>query len=152
MDVRITEIDERLEQFKQACRRAGVKLTHQRLEIYREVAQTTDHPDAITVYKGVRKRLPTVSLDTVYRTLSFLVDLGVLSTLGSGRERARFDGNTERHHHFICTRCGKTRDFVSSAYDDVRPPRSARAYGEVESTHVELRGICHECAARDTDS
>ena len=49
--------------FKEGLRRSGVKLTHQRLEIFREVVKSSDHPDVETIYKGVRKRVPTVSLD-----------------------------------------------------------------------------------------
>ena len=62
-----------------------MKLTHQRMEIFREVARTADHPDAQTVYERVRKRVPAVSLDTVYRNLWLLSDLGLLSTLGPPR-------------------------------------------------------------------
>ena len=63
------EIEQRMERFEEVCRNSGMKLTHQRMEIFREVAQTGDHPDAEKVYQGVRKRMPTISLDTVYRTL-----------------------------------------------------------------------------------
>jgi len=82
------ELAERLERFKAAARRAGIRLTHQRLEIFREVAATEEHPDAETVFRGIRKRVPTVSLDTVYRTLWLLEDLGLIATLGPRRERA----------------------------------------------------------------
>ncbi|MDA8177928.1 MAG: transcriptional repressor, partial [Deltaproteobacteria bacterium] len=85
------EIGRRLERFQAACRRAGVKLTHQRLEIFREIAGSTKHPDAETVYRGVRARVPTVSLDTVYRTLWLLDGLGLITTLGPRRESVRFD-------------------------------------------------------------
>ena len=58
-----------IERCKEVLKAAGVRVTHQRLEIFREVASSTAHPDAETVFRGVRDRLPTVSLDTVYRTL-----------------------------------------------------------------------------------
>ena len=69
------EIALRMDRFIKACREDGAKLTHQRMEIFREVAQRGDHPDAEMVYKGVRERMPTVSQDTVYRTLWWLKDL-----------------------------------------------------------------------------
>ena len=59
-------VERRMAHFETVCRDSGIKLTHQRLEIFREVAQTGDHPDAEKVYQGVRERMPTVSLDTVY--------------------------------------------------------------------------------------
>ena len=135
--------------FERVCRGAGVRLTHQRMEIFREVAQTAAHPDAETVYRGVRKRIPTMSLDTVYRALWLLSDLGLITTLGPSRERTRFDANLDRHHHFVCLRCGRTRDFYSDAFDELKLPHSVRAIGRVETTHVEARGVCRECARKD---
>jgi Fur family peroxide stress response transcriptional regulator len=143
------ELAERLERFEQVCRGAGIKLTHQRVEIFREVAQTGDHPDAETVCRGVRERIPTVSLDTVYRALWLLGDLGLISKLGSPWQCTRFDANLSRHHHFICTECGLTRDFYSDEFDELRLPDSVRALGQVKTTHVEARGMCLECASKE---
>jgi Fur family peroxide stress response transcriptional regulator len=140
------EIERRMLRFEQVCRSAGVKLTHQRMEIFREVAQTGEHPDAESVYRGVRNRIPTVSLDTVYRALWLLSDLGLVTTLGPSHGRTRFDANLTRHHHFVCVRCGLTRDFCSEAFDELRLPQSIRAIGRVETTHVEALGVCRQCA------
>lgn len=142
------EAKQRLDRFTQACRSAGVILTHQRLEIFREVALTTAHPDAITVYNGVRRRLPSISLDTVYRALSTMVDLGVLGTLGSPHERVRFDANTRPHHHFVCTRCGLMHDFHNDDLDRLGDVGAIEGLGRIESAHVELRGTCQACAKR----
>ena len=143
------DIDQRMARFNEICRKSGAKLTHQRLEIYREVAQTKDHPDAEAVFKGVRKRMPTVSLDTVYRTLWWLKDLGLIKTLGPPRERARFDANLGRHHHFICTQCGLIRDFYSETFSKLKLPESIQSMGYAEMTQVEVKGICHQCAAKE---
>jgi Fur family peroxide stress response transcriptional regulator len=149
MKISKREVEQRMERFEQVCRDASVKLTHQRMEIFREVAQTGDHPDAEIVYQGVRKRMPTLSLDTVYRTLWLLGDLGLITTLGPSRERTRFDANPDRHHHFVCVRCGLTRDFYSDAFDELGLPESVKALGQVETTRVEARGVCLECAAKE---
>ena len=142
------EFERRMKRFERECRDAGAKLTHQRLEVFREVAQAGDHPDAETVYRRVRERLPTVSLDTVYRTLWLITDLGLINTLGPSRERTRFDANLSRHHHFICVHCGLTRDFYSDALDELKLPAAVEAYGRVETTHVEVRGVCRSCGDR----
>jgi Fur family peroxide stress response transcriptional regulator len=134
--------------FEQVCREAGVRLTHQRLEIFREVAQTGDHPDAETVHRRVRERMPTVSQDTVYRTLWLLNDHGLITTLGPSRERTRFDANLRRHHHFVCTRCGLTQDFYSEELDDLKLPSTAKALGRIEATLVEVRGVCRGCTGK----
>ncbi len=139
------EVEERMTHFETVLRREGVKLTHQRMEIFREVARTGDHPDAEQVFQRVRKHLPTVSLDTVYRTLWLLNDLGLVTTLGSSRERTRFDANLSSHHHFVCEQCGFTRDFYSTELDKIQLPDSVDSLGEIEATHVEVRGVCRNC-------
>ena len=145
MHIDTRELEERMAHFESVCRREQIKLTHQRIEVFREIAQTGDHPDAEQVFKRVRKRLPTVSLDTVYRTLWLLNDLGLVTTLGSSRERTRFDANLESHHHFVCAKCGLTRDFYSAELDNIKLPDSIDSLGEIEATHVEVRGICRQC-------
>ena len=149
------EVEHRMQRFEQVCRDAGIRLTPQRMQVFRELAQTGDHPSAEMVYQRVRERMPTVSLDTVYRTLWLLNDHELITTLGTSRERTRFDANLSRHHHFVCVRCGMTRDFYSEELDDLKLPSSARALGQVVTTLVEARGICRECSrktARSTDS
>ncbi len=148
MRVPDAEIARRLERFEMGCRDAGLKVTHQRLEVFREVASTTGHPDAETVFNGVRERVPTVSLDTVYRTLWLLEDLGLISTLGPRRVRARFDANLDSHHHFVCENCGLVRDFEDEEYDALTAPASVRRMGSVSSVSVEVRGVCAVCAKR----
>jgi Fur family transcriptional regulator, peroxide stress response regulator len=139
----------RLEQFKTAAREAGVKLTHQRLEIFREVASSLEHPDADTVFRAVQARMPTVSVDTVYRTLWMLNDLGLVTTLGPRRERVRFDANLEPHHHYVCVRCGLTRDFESIELNALRVPALVKAIGSVVASRVEVRGVCEACGKEE---
>lgn len=141
-------IDARVANFQAVCRKHRIKATHQRVEIMRDVASTDEHPDAESVYRRVRRRIPALSLDTVYRTLRLLEDHGVISRVGSMKDRARFDANTDRHHHFVCTRCGLVRDFYSPAFDRFAPPAEVRKMGSVEAVYVELRGLCRTCRER----
>lgn len=151
MKVENIKVERRLEQFKAAAEEAGVKLTHQRLEIFREVASSLEHPDAETVFRAVRARMPTVSLDTVYRTLWMLNDLGLITTLGPRRESVRFDANLEHHHHYVCVRCGLARDFKSVKLNALRIPDAVKEFGSVVATHVEVRGICDRCAKEEAE-
>lgn len=141
-----TTLERRLERFRAAARASGVKLTHQRLEIFREVAASLEHPDAEEIFRGVQARMPTVSLDTVYRTLWTLNDLGLITTLGPRRQSVRFDANLEPHHHYICVRCGSARDFKSTKLNTLRIPDAVKALGSVVLTQVEVRGICDKCS------
>ena len=145
------EIERRVERFKDAARQAGVKLTHQRLEIFRELAASLEHPSAEAVLKALQPRMPTVSLDTVYRTLWLLSDLGLVSTLGPRRESVRFDANLALHHHYVCVRCGLARDFESAELNVLRIPESVKELGSVVRTHVEVRGVCGRCAKERPD-
>lgn len=137
--------ERRLTQWTEAVRASGVKLTHQRLEIFRELAANQDHPDVETVFRAVRVRVPTVSLDTVYRTLWLLHELGLITTLGPRRDGIRFDVNLERHHHFVCVRCGLVRDFESDALTELPLPDGLTELGEVLDARVEVRGVCGAC-------
>ena len=126
-------VDRRIDRLKSAVRSAGVKLTHQRLEIFREVASSLEHPDADAVFRAVRRRVPTLSIDTVYRTLWMLNGLGLVTTLGPRRESVRFDANLDHHHHYVCTGCGLARDFVSPDLDALGIPDAVRALAACSS-------------------
>ena len=141
-------LQKRTDVFQKQLRASGVKLTHQRMEIFREVAMSEEHPDAETIYQSVRKRLPSISLDTVYRTLWSLLDFGLISTLGPPRKTVRFDANMDSHHHFVCTKCGMTRDFYDKKLDRLRVPESKSILETVQSTQVEVKGVCMSCSRK----
>ena len=145
MRVAKKEIQRRVARFEQVCRQHGLKVTHQRTQIFRELAAAVDHPDVETLYKRVHRRVPAVSLDTVYRTLWMLMDMGLITTLGLHRDRVRFDGETGIHHHFICTKCGMARDLHGEELNNLKAPREVKSLGRVETTHVEFRGLCSKC-------
>lgn len=143
------EAQARVDRFSQAMRDSGIRLTHQRLEVFREVAGTGDHPDAETVFRLVRERMPTISLDTVYRTLWLLNDMGLVTTLGPQRGRVRFDANASPHHHFVCSKCGMVADFYSSEFDCLDVPAEVENIGDVTTTNVQFRGICSWCREKE---
>ena len=140
------ELQRRLGTFQETCQRATVRLTPQRLEVFRAVASRRDHPDAESVFRDVRRRMPTISLDTVHRTLLLLRDLGLVVALGPRHESVRFDAHVEVHDHYVCLRCGMTRD-IKVAGARIRPrPQSVADLGSVITTRIEVQGICRACA------
>jgi len=139
-----------MELFGATCRQQGLKATHQRVEIFRELAASDEHPDAETVYQRVRKRVTGISHDTVYRTLATLQTEGLIRRTEVLGGPARYDANTKRHHHFLCTSCGLVKDFYSEALDDLPIPKSVKAFGRIEATQVQVRGVCVACASRKT--
>jgi Fur family transcriptional regulator, peroxide stress response regulator len=134
-----------MEHFLASCQKQGVKITHQRIEIFRELASTRRHPDANWIYQRVRKRMPTVSLDTVYRNLKLLEERGLISIVGMSHERLRFDANMSPHHHFTCLKCSKICDFQSDHPKRLAWPEEAKTFGQPLSIHFEVRGICKDC-------
>lgn len=148
MSVSREELDRRIVAFTEACSSTGVRMTHQRMEVFREVAKTDEHPDAETIYDRVRRRIPAISLDTVYRTLTMLETLGVLSRVYALCYRARFDATVAHHHHFVCAQCGIIRDFFCTEADKLQIPREVQSWGIMKSTHLEVRAICSKCAKR----
>ena len=142
-------IEARIQALTQALRAAGLRLTHQRLEICGEIARTDEHPDVETICDRVRARVSTVSLDTVYRTLALLEKRGLIARVDTQSGRARYDANTSHHHHFVCTECGLVRDVRSQDPAELASPTCAQEVGAVRSIHVQFRGVCSKCAARN---
>ena len=135
-------------QFKKRCQEAGVKYTQQRMLIYREVFKNRNHPDAESIFNSVRKEIHTISLDTVYRTLWLLKDMGLIRTLGPSRERTRFDANLSQHHHFICTQCNAIIDFNSKRLDELEITEDVKPFGMPSGLQINIQGICSKCDAK----
>jgi Fe2+ or Zn2+ uptake regulation protein len=106
-----------------------------------------DHPSADWVYRQARRRLPRISLGTVYRNLKFLAAAGLIREIHAGAQGTRFDGNTGDHHHVRCVGCGRVNDLPLSV-DTAREEAAARALNfRILGHHVEIQGLCPECQA-----
>jgi Fe2+ or Zn2+ uptake regulation protein len=104
------------------------------------------HPTAEWVFRQVRRRVPGVSLATVYRNLRQLVQAGlVVERVGAGG--SRFDGNLSEHHHFTCLTCRRVFD-IAEPEGRARALRIAAGAGfEVSHHRVELYGRCAACTS-----
>ncbi len=97
----------------------------------------------------MRERVPTISLDTVYRTLATLVERGFISRVPFTPGPARYDANPARHHHFVCTRCGLIRDLEDADLDAIRPTAEVARIGRPDAVSVQFRGVCAACQSRE---
>lgn len=131
--------------FTQACRDAGLRLTHQRLEIYRELAAATDHPSAEMLHQRLHRRIPTLSLDTVYRTVATFARHGLINRVETIESPSRFEAKGMRHHHLICSRCREIIDFQWHAIDETALPEEITPWGRIDSRNVVVYGICSKC-------
>ncbi len=147
MDPKLTE--QQIERFRQVCNDAGMKLTHQRLEIFKELLEAKDHPSAERVHKRLQVRMPSLAIDTVYRTLSTFNELGLIKKLHISNDRTLFDPNTEQHHHFVCSRCKKVDDIYWPDFDQTALPAGLSGIGSIQSRHLELHGVCSECMEKE---
>ena len=139
------DVQNKMLEFQKICRSNGLKLTHQRIQIFSELASSSEHPSAESIYKRLVSRYPSLSLDTVYRTLFTFEKLGIISKVQALDDRARFDGNPLPHHHMVCTKCKNIIDFYWPAFDDMQRPHETKKWGRVKSIQVELRGVCDSC-------
>ena len=126
----------------------GLKVTPQRTVIYAEFLRSKDHPSADVLYKRVKKALPNISFDTVYRTLLSFSEIGIAHIVEGSGEPKRFDPDTGNHHHFRCTRCGNIYDFRSEFYDNIEIPKELREDFKVYKKRVVLEGICKYCMGK----
>lgn len=131
--------------FENACREAGLRLTHQRLEIYSELAVACDHPTAEIIHQRIRKKIPTISLDTVYRTLATFAHHGLINKIETVESQARFEVKITRHHHLICRKCNAINDFQWESLDDVNLPVEISRWGRIENKNVIVYGTCSQC-------
>jgi len=141
----VTTVNSRVYDFERRCREAGLKVTPQRIEIYKALIMTDAHPTAEDVFRDVRKNLHSISLDTVNRTLLTLAHIGAAFVVeGTGQPR-RFDGGLGNHQHFLCIQCGKVIDFHHEPFDNIQLPQELESKYEVLRKTVYLEGLCEVC-------
>ncbi len=134
----------RLRAFEERCRQKGLPVTVQRRTILEEVLRRDDHPTADDVYEAVRARLPQLSRTTVYRVLETFVYMGLVRRLRQTKA-ARFDRNIDRHHHLVCSRCGKVIDLEDRTLDQLPLPKRKLQGFIIEEFSVRFSGTCSDC-------
>lgn len=125
------------------ARERGLKMTPQRRMIVDFLQTALHHPTAEEVFKAVNVEFPMTSRATVYNTLNWLKDAGMVREVHESGE-TRFDPNTSEHHHFVCRACGTIEDVECDLVGEVEfcalPGRQ-----HVEQAEVTLRGLCAAC-------
>lgn len=131
--------------YEETISHSGHRLTPQRREVYDVLLADRDHPTATEVFLRTKKRMPGISLATVYNCLETLVDCGLARQVNVEREATRYCANLEEHGHFICERCGKVFDIPIAK--GRRPEQLWKLPQDfaVTHAHITLQGICAEC-------
>lgn len=119
--------------------------TRQRQVILEELSKLTSHPTAAKLHEIARRRLPKLSLGTVYRNLELLAKNGAIQKLETGGTQSRFDANPERHCHIRCVRCGRVDDLRDVPADFAGDAFKSLGGYDVIGHHLEFVGICPAC-------
>ena len=124
---------------------SNLRMTRQRKVILEELCKVKTHPSADEVYEMVRKRLPRISLGTVYRNLEILSESGDIQKLEPGCSLKRFDGDTSEHCHIRCVRCDRIADApLPDVKIDLEKVKSTDF--EITGHRLEFLGLCSDCS------
>ena len=145
-----SEVDGWCSEFESLCRSRGIRVTAQRLAVYRALAEDLAHPTAETVYSRLSKQLPGLSQATIYRTLQFFESENLIRKVSSPGAIGRFDANVDPHQHLVCRVCGSLEDIsVPEFHSSVIPRVSGFT---VEELDIRLVGRCQSCASSRSDT
>jgi len=121
------------------------RFSRQREEILKILKATKSHPTAEWIYSQARKKIPRLSLGTVYRNLNNLHQKGAIRKLQLGTPFDRFDADTSPHQHFVCKKCGKIYDLFLDLEKDLKAMAQREKKFRIEKVEVEFHGICLNC-------
>lgn len=128
-------------------RAAGLRLTPQRLAIYRYLSSTDSHPTAQAIFEKLRTEYPSMSLATVYNTLETLVNLGIINSLGTaGDDAVHYDGDLTPHVNLACVSCHRVIDLQSENVDQLELEVAERSGYQILGARVLYYGLCPRCA------
>ena len=126
--------------------------TRQRQIILEELRRLHSHPTASQLYERTRRRLPKISLGTIYRNLDLLVRAGLVQKLETAGGEARFECCAPAHHHIRCVQCGRVADARGLTEDPVKVNVTEFAGYEITGCRLEFEGICPACRAANARS
>ncbi len=123
------------------------RLTSQKKVILDYLLGVTCHPTAEEVYTAVQKRLPRISVATVYRILKDLDEKNYAQTILS-KKAAHFDGNVAPHTHFVCQICDKVFDIHDECYKCGILEKKKTKVGKIKNYKIIFYGICNQCGKK----
>lgn len=136
--------------FRAFCSQHGLAATHQRQVLFEVVQSMEGHPSPEEVYSRVRRRIPSISLATIYKNLHIFVEHGMLGEVTLHHGSLRIETNRTAHHHLVCTACRSITDLDGSDFQLALQPTNIPAGFQVERMSVEVLGVCTECQARSS--
>lgn len=123
----------------------NLRMTRQRRVILETLRENNTHPSADEVYEMVRRKLPRISLGTVYRNLEILSELGEIQKLELSGSLMRFDGVPEKHYHIRCINCDRLDDAPLGSLDNIEEKLLGATEYKVMGHRLEFMGLCPHC-------
>ncbi len=124
------------------------RMTRQKKVIMEEIKKACDHPDADTLHSRVKKKLPRISLATVYRNLEDMAAQGAIIKLSGTTQRTRYDGNSHPHYHFHCLECREIEDIPVEPLEKLDQHVGHSVNHDILWHRVDFFGICSRCGDR----
>lgn len=132
-------------------REKKLKLTPQRIAVYKYLQSTNEHPSAETIYKSLQPEYPTMSLATVYKALKTLVDVNLVQEINVGEGNFRYDGKVCPHSHIQCLNCSRVDDVEGVCFSDLNEKIKDSVSYDIISNQVYFYGICRSCKENFTE-
>jgi Fur family peroxide stress response transcriptional regulator len=134
-----------MDRFTQLCRTNGLKVTPQRVAVYKALKNAKDHPCADMIHKQLLSDFPNISLDTVNRTLLTFARIQIIDIVEGQGDPRRFDPNLEDHHHFYCLSCNSIIDFHNPDLTQIQLPDDITRSFTITGKRLCLTGYCARC-------
>jgi Fur family peroxide stress response transcriptional regulator len=131
--------------FRELCADHGLAATHQRQVLYEVMQTMPGHPSPEEVYARVKKRIPAISLATVYKNIHLFVERGVLKEVSMHHGSLRVELNSHTHHHMVCLHCKAITDIEEEDLGVLPEPKRLPGGFKVERYAIDVIGICAAC-------
>ena len=131
--------------FREVCQANGIAVTHQRQMLYEVMKTMQGHPSPEEVYARVKKKVPAISLATVYKNIHLFVESGVFSKVSMHHGSLRVEMNEEAHHHMVCSKCKAITDIGEKELGLVSKKNRLPGGFLVERYAVDVIGLCANC-------
>lgn len=119
----------------------NIRLTPQRIGVYRFLLENRIHPTVDTVYHSLKTDNPSLSKTTIYNTVDTLAEAGLVRLIRASEGEVRLDAYVDRHGHFICTNCNEIFDF---SLNGCNMPDSMNQF-QISDFEVRAKGLCPNC-------
>ncbi len=137
-----------IDELKNIIKAKGMKYTEQRAIILQILVSMDEHLNAEEIHSIVQKEYPeqNIGIATIYRTLNFLEEVNLISSISFGKDGKKYEGNTNEHHdHLICTSCGKIIEFLDPNIEKRQEEIANKNGFKITDHTMQIYGLCANC-------